>query len=108
MNKKHSSGYVYVITDESDRRKLGFSEDADIRLDILQTGNAELLTVEYRLQVQDMIKAEESLHNLFAADRIRAKSEWFRIHDMELLQKIFKVIPRTEREEELLRSLGLR
>jgi hypothetical protein len=108
MSKKHNSGYVYVIVDESERRKLGFSEDADIRLDILQTGNAELLTVEYRMQVSDMMRAETALHSLFAAGRIRVKSEWFRIQDMDLLKKIFKAVPSTEREEELIKSLGLR
>lgn len=55
-----------------------------------------------------MLRAEDALHSLFAAGRIRANGEWFRIHDMELLKKIFKAVPRTEREEELLKSLGLR
>lgn len=108
MRKKHDSGYVYVIRDESERRKLGFSYDADMRLDILQTGNAERLTVEYRLQVSDMQRAEDALHNLFAADRIRTDGEWFKITDMVLFNKIFKVIPIEEREEKLLESLGLR
>jgi hypothetical protein len=108
MRKKHDSGYVYVIIDESQRRKLGFSYDAEMRLDILQTGNAERLTVEHRLFVQDMIKAEHALHNLFAADRIRADGEWFKIKDMALFNKIFKVAPVEEREEKLLASLGLR
>lgn len=108
MRKHHSSGYVYVIKDESERRKLGLSYDADMRLDILQIGNAERLTVEYRLQVDDMKRAEDALHNLFAADRIRIDGEWFKIQDMALFNKIFKVIPVDEREEELIASLGLR
>lgn len=106
MRKKN--GYVYVIVDESERRKLGFSEDADIRLDILQTGNAEILTVEYRMQVNDMKRAETALHSLFAADRIRANGEWFKIKNMELLKKIFKIAVTDEREERLLESMGLR
>lgn len=108
MRKKHDSGYVYVILDESERRKLGFSHDADMRLDILQTGNAERLTVECRLYVTDMLKAETALHNLFAADRIRIDGEWFKIKDITLFQKIFKKIGTTEREEQQITSLGLR
>lgn len=106
--RKHRSGYVYCIKDESERRKLGFSYDAEMRLDILQTGNAEVLTVEYRLFVKDMLKAEDALHNLFAADRIRANGEWFKIKDMVLFLKIFKKEPINEREEKLLESMGLR
>ena len=108
MRKKHDSGYVYVILDESERRKLGFSYDAEMRLDILQTGNAERLTVEYRLFVKDMLKAEDVLHDLFAADRIRTDGEWFKITDMVLFLKIFKKEPTNEREEKLLESMGLR
>jgi len=106
MRKKHDSGYVYVILDESERRKLGFSYDADMRLDILQTGNAELLTVEYRLEVKDMLRAEDALHNLFAADHKRG--EWYKITDMILFRKIFKKETTTEREEKLLETMGLR
>lgn len=108
MRKKHDSGYVYVILDESERRKLGFSYDAEMRLDILQTGNAERLTVEYRLFVKDMLRAEDALHNLFAADRIRTDGEWFKIKDMLLFLKIFKKEPTDAREERLLESMGLR
>jgi hypothetical protein len=108
MRKKHDSGYVYVIKDESERRKLGFSYDAEMRLDILQTGNAERLTIEYRLFVKDMLRAEDALHNLFAADRIRTDGEWFKITNMTLFNKIFKKELTDEREEKLLESMGLR
>lgn len=105
---RNTSGYVYVIIDESERRKLGFSYNADMRLDDLQTGNAERLTIEHRLAVQHMRKAENALHQLFAADRIRPDGEWFKITNMELFYKIFNVAPITEREESYLKSLGLR
>lgn len=108
MRKKHDSGYVYVILDESERRKLGFSHDADVRLDILQTGNAERLTVEHRLEVKDMLRAEDALHQMFAADRIRTDGEWFRITNITLFRKIFKKESTTEREEKLLETMGLR
>lgn len=106
--RKVLSGYVYVIIDQTERRKLGFSKDADMRLDTLQIGNADILTVEHRLLVNDMKRAEDALHNLFAADRIRTNGEWFKITDMELFNKIFRVTQTDEREEQLLERLGLR
>lgn len=102
------AGYIYVIKDESERRKLGYAEDVEIRLKQLQTGNAERLTIEYRLQVADMIRAETAIHNLFAAGRIRADGEWFHIADMRLLLKIFKAADTTAIEERQLIQLGLR
>lgn len=106
--RMHKSGYVYVIRDESERRKLGMAENVLQRKDELQTGNAEILTIEHTLFVKDMKRAEDALHQLFAAGRIRANGEWFVIHDMQLLQKIFGIITLSEREQKLLESLGLR
>lgn len=101
-------GYIYCIEDESERYKLGLSKDADYRLDTLQTGNAEVLIIKYRIQVNDMKRAETGIHQLFAADRIRANGEWFKIKDRILLEKVFKLKDITERELKLLQSLGLR
>lgn len=102
------SGYIYCIVDQSERRKLGFAKDADIRIDTLQTGNAERLTIEYRMEVKNMLRAETSIHQIFAADIIRTDGEWYKIKDMELLRKIFRSIDTTQKEEQLLESLGLR
>ena len=102
------AGFIYVIKDESERRKLGLAEDVEQRLKQLQTGNAERLTIEYRLQVEDMERAETSLHHLFAADRIRADGEWFKIKDMSLLLKVLKIAQTTAIEEKYLKQLGLR
>lgn len=109
---KVEAGYVYVIEDESERVKLGKSKEADLRLKELQTGNAERLTVKYRIRVSDMHKAETSLHNLFAAYRLRADGEWFKITDIRgkiLLMKIFdSQMTVTDREITQLKGLGLR
>jgi Meiotically Up-regulated Gene 113 (MUG113) protein len=101
-------GYIYAIEDESARYKLGFADDVEKRLPELQVGNAERLTIKYRLQVKDMRRAEQSLHSIFAADRIRLDGEWFKIQNINLLKKIFNIETITEKESELLRSLGLR
>ena len=107
--QKQKPGYVYVIIDESQRIKLGYSNDADIRLHELQIGNAEQLRVYQRLHVQDMVQAEKSLHILFAPWHIRG--EWFYLHEeaRPLFNKIFlKQSTLNARELALLESLGLR
>lgn len=106
---KHITGYVYVIKDETNGRKLGFSTNPEMRLKQLQTGNKEILKIEYRLKVKDMRKAEAALHNLFAVYRLQM-GEWFHLaeKDLLLLKKIFRVEQTTEREESLLNGLGLR
>jgi Meiotically Up-regulated Gene 113 (MUG113) protein len=101
-------GYIYCIEDESARYKLGFADDVEKRLPELQVGNAERLKIKYRLQIKDMRRAEQSLHSIFAADRIRIDGEWFKIKDILLLKKIFKKETTNEKEEKLLESLGLR
>ncbi len=102
------SGYVYAIKDESNRYKLGKSENVLQRLMELQTGNAERLTIAHTLKVLDIDKAEVSLHELFASGRIRSDGEWFRIENIDLFKKVFRATDTTEREEKLLESLGLR
>lgn len=102
--------YLYVIKDSEGKRKLGFSRDPDNRVKQLQTGNALELVVEYRLPIRVKNRAERNLHALFPADRVRG--EWFKItpesKELLLLQKVFGVTEITKREEDLLKSLGLR
>lgn len=99
--------YIYCITDEQERYKLGFAENVDERLKELQTGNAERLTIVYRMPVKNMRRAETSIHEIFAADRIRQDGEWFKINNIVLLQKVFGVIEITLQEQKMLESLGL-
>jgi len=107
--KQDTNGYVYVIKDETKGRKLGFSKNPDLRVKQLQTGNKEKLTIEYRLEVNNMSKAESSLHILFAAYRLR-KGEWFHLEekDLILLEKIFRARDITNTEYIQLITLGLR
>lgn len=105
------AGYVYVIQDEQQRIKLGFADNVEERLAQLQTGNADVLMIVYRLRVNNMRKAETALHSLFAAYRLRKENEWFRPFnekDTILLAKIFGAECITAQEQYLLESLGLR
>lgn len=105
-----ADGYLYVIKDSEGKRKLGFSKVPDKRVKDLQVGNALSLIVEYRLYVNHMIRAEKKLHDLFPAERLRG--EWFNLTDdskeLLLLKKIFGAAHTTQREEALMKSLGLR
>jgi predicted GIY-YIG superfamily endonuclease len=103
----NEQGYVYCIADEHKRYKLGFSQNVDERIKHLQTGNADKLTILYRLAVNNMHAAEIALHALFTGKQL---GEWFRISDTEkiLLKKVFGVHPVTPREIRQLQILGLR
>lgn len=109
--KRTQSGFVYVLLDEQHRRKLGKTvNDVEKRVKQLQTGNAERITIEYRLAVNDMRRAETAIHTLFAASRLRINGEWFKLSESELilLQKVFKAADTTAIEERQLTQLGLR
>jgi predicted GIY-YIG superfamily endonuclease len=111
INTKPKRGFVYVLLDQQGRRKLGKTvNDVEKRVKQLQTGNAEQITIEYRLEVNDMRRAENAIHDLFAASRLRINGEWFKLSESELilLQKVFKAAGTTAREERLLEGLGLR
>lgn len=57
--------------------KIGISFVASVRLKQLQTGCPEPL--ELLLTTPGDVKFERRLHNMFAADRVRADGEWFRL-----------------------------
>lgn len=112
MSINPKAGFVYSLLDTEDNsRKLGKSSNVEQRLKTVQTGNPHKLIIEYRLAVTDMTKAESSLHSLFAAKRLRkGKGEWFVLDtkDLTLLQKIFCAQDTTDKEYQLIESLGLR
>ena len=102
------SGYVYAISDTSGGIKLGLAENPDDRVKQLQTGNKEQLTIIYRLYVEDMKHAEDSLHLIFAGRRVNG--EWFKLTEQEvaLLELIFNARECNPIEKRRLEILGLR
>ena len=70
-------GYIYILSDEHDRIKIGVTKNMlEQRVNDLQTGNADELTVSYLSNpVYEYEKIEAAAHQLFANDRIRG--EWF-------------------------------
>ena len=70
-------GYVYILSDEHDRIKIGVTKNMiEQRVNDLQTGNADELTVSYLSNpVADYMKIEAAAHELFSTSHIRG--EWF-------------------------------
>lgn len=101
------SGFVYILHSENDFYKIGRSINPHNRLKQLQTGSNKKLRLLYYLKVQNMIKAERSLHAIFSAGR--KQGEWFKLtdRDVELLKKIFQQTNLTFVEKARLERMGL-
>jgi hypothetical protein len=69
------SDKLYVISDESNRLKIGVTCDVVSRLKTLQTGNPEKLTVLYDEEIKNPTKIERYLHRHF--HEYRLNGEWF-------------------------------
>jgi len=68
---------LYIIVDESNRKKIGVTNDIDKRLKTLQTGNPEKLKVIwYEDGLLEPTKLERHLHRQFASNRLNG--EWFK------------------------------
>lgn len=68
--------YIYAIGTE-EIQKIGFSNNPETRLQTLQTGNPEELSINYIIEVDDDIapKLEKHIHKEHNHKRI--KGEWF-------------------------------
>lgn len=89
--------YVYVIRNLSGAIKIGIADSVDRRLQSLQTGNHELLTVVYSLKVgsrEIALAMERLFHERYAADSVRG--EWFFVDTERLIDDIRFVIACTK------------
>jgi len=80
-NSENRPYFVYVIAAPSGAVKIGVASNIANRLNSIQTGNHEQLTVAYAFQcatVADAYALEGKLHAHFASERIRG--EWFGVH----------------------------
>ena len=73
------AGYVYIIQNgETDIYKIGLtSGNPEDRLNQMQVGNPELLTLAHYIECKDMGKVEDGFHSHFA--RTHYRGEWYRI-----------------------------
>jgi hypothetical protein len=77
-----TGGFVYVLSDESGRHKIGHAVDPIARRATLQTGSAEQLSFAFIGVAPDMTytRIERAAHDLLEQQRILSGGdEWFRV-----------------------------
>jgi hypothetical protein len=76
---------MYIISEGTERYKIGQSDDVENRLRQIQVGNSR----ELKILVSTDIITEVKMHEMF--DKFRIKGEWFLIQD-DIMQKIIDVV----------------
>jgi Meiotically Up-regulated Gene 113 (MUG113) protein len=99
--------YVYVLLDTAGKYKIGHTKNIERRRKQLQTGNSGELKICYSRCFSNCRKAEDTIHNIFAAQRKRG--EWFSLAgaDRRLLDKIFTLKDLSDSDRSSLKRLGL-
>lgn len=71
------SSYLYVIGNDTNKQKIGFSKDVEKRLKSLQTGNPDVLKIHYKIECpsEKTRKLENKIHTELSYKRL--KGEWF-------------------------------
>lgn len=77
------NSYLYVIGNDTNRQKIGFSKDVKQRLIILQTGNPETLKIHHSIECCSTKTRllEKKIHSELSYKRI--KGEWFNMSPIE-------------------------
>jgi predicted GIY-YIG superfamily endonuclease len=78
--------FLYVIGNNTNRQKIGFSADVDRRLKTLQTGNPDKLNIHYFIECEDskVRKLEKKLHKELSYKRLNG--EWFNMTPKEAIE----------------------
>jgi hypothetical protein len=77
------SGFIYLIrSGETNRYKIGLSKNVPSRLNTLQTGNPEKLSVIQVIPVIDAHKQEQELHRYYQANRV--SGEWYALTEEDV------------------------
>jgi len=99
--------FVYAFENKEGSIKIGRTLDISQRLKTLQTADPSI-TIIGTLQVKNYIKAERSLHSIFAA--YRKDGEWFSLpkDEKERLLAILDPNRSSQAPQHLLAMLGLR
>ena len=79
------TSYLYVIGNDTDRQKIGFSKDVEKRLKTLQTGNPDKLKIHYKIECPSnkTISLEKKIHTELSYKRL--KGEWFDMTPQEAM-----------------------
>ncbi len=77
------SGYVYVITDGTERYKIGFtSSSVESRMANMQTANPRKLSIVCYITTDNYKELEKELHGMFDSKRI--VGEWFSLDSEDI------------------------
>lgn len=77
------TSYLYVIGNDSNRQKIGFSKDVEKRLISLQTGNPDKLRIHHKIECpHDRTRLlEKKIHLELSYKKL--KGEWFGMSPQE-------------------------
>ena len=77
--------YLYVIGNNTDKQKIGFSKDVNKRLKTLQTGNPDELKIHYTIECpsEKTRKLEKKIHTELSYKKL--KGEWFAMSPTEAI-----------------------
>lgn len=77
------SGYVYVVKNESNKFKIGYTRSSiEKRIASLQTASNELIELFFYFIKEEPDVFEKELHSIFSEKRIRG--EWFELDDNDI------------------------
>lgn len=84
------SGFIYVLrSGETNRFKIGLSKNVPGRLESLQTGNPETLSLVCTFPAIDVFTKEQELHKRYEAKKITR--EWFKLTEEDINSLITEV-----------------
>ncbi len=86
-SKRTAGEYLYLVTD-GNAVKIGFTTKIKERIDQLQTGNPNLLTLIQKFKIKEPRKLEAFLHSQYAHKRLIG--EWFKLSQDEIC-KIYEI-----------------
>ena len=88
--KTDKAGFIYVLrSGKTNRFKIGLSKNVLSRLDSLQTGNPDTLSLVCNFPAIDVFTKEKDLHKRYEAKQITR--EWFELTDEDISSLISEV-----------------
>lgn len=93
--------YLYIISDNPNRTKIGIARNPNRRIKALQTGNPNLLKIYYQYSIPyyNCQNVETILHYILG--RYRIKGEWFNITPEEAKTEVELLLMRIDLNDDL-------
>lgn len=86
-------GCIYLLLevdkDGNERHKIGITKrDVKFRINELQTGNSNIITLLNSYDSKNYLKIERWLHRKYKTQRTETKNEWFSLTDEDVIKFI--------------------